>query len=173
MRRETGHHRDTIRKTLEDSAGPQHTLRKPRTSPVIDPVEPIIDQWLAEDEQRPRKQRHTARQIYERLRTEYGFEGGESTVRGYVGQRGKQMRSEVLIPLVYEPGRLAHVDFGETQVAIAGEQVTAQLFCLLMGYSKQLFVTALRMQAQEAFSEGHVKAFDFLGGVPRVLVYDT
>jgi hypothetical protein len=65
------------------------------------------------------------------------------------------------------------VDFGEAQVVIAGEPVTAQLFCLRMGYSKQPFVTALPTQAQEAFFEGHVRAFDFLGGVPQVLVYDN
>jgi transposase len=139
----------------------------------MDPVKPIIDQWLAEDEHRPRKQRHTARRIYDRLRTEYGFEGGESTVRRYVGQRRKRRLSQVFIPLAYEQGQIAQVDFGEAQVVIAGERVTAQLFCLRMGYSKQPFVTALPNQAQEAFFEGHVRAFDFLGGVPRVLVYDN
>lgn len=173
MQRETGHHRDTIRKVLGDSSVPQYTLRKPRPSPVMDPVKPIIDQWLAEDERRPRKQRHTARRIYERLRTEYGFEGAESTVRGYVGQRRKQVRSQVFIPLAYEPGQIGQVDFSEAQMVIAGEQVTAQLFCLRMGYSKQPFVTALPTQAQEAFFEGHVRAFDFLGGAPRTLVYDN
>lgn len=167
IQREPGHHRDTIRKTLGDSLVPQYTLQKPRPSPVMDPVKPIIDQWLAEDEHRPRKQRHTARRIYDRLRTEYGFEGGESTVRRYVGQHRKRRLSQVFIPLAYEQGQIAQVDFGEGQVVIAGERVTAQLFCLRMGYSKQPFVTALPNQAQEAFFEGHVRAFDFLGGYTR------
>lgn len=173
IQRETGHHRETIRKALEDGSVPQYTLKRSRPSPVLDPVKPIIDRWLAEDEDRPRKQRHTAKRIYERLTTEYGFTGGESTVRRYVGQCRKRMRSQVFIPLAYAPGRTGQVDFGEAQVVIAGEQLTAQLFCLRLGYSKQPFVTALPTQAQEAFFEGHVRAFAFLGGVPQELVYDN
>ena len=173
IQRETGHHRETIRKALEDGAVPEYQLKQSRPSPVLDSVKPIIDRWLLEDEQRPRKQRHTARRIYERLTTEYGFTGSESTVRRYVGQCRKRKRARLFIPLAYTPGHIAQVDFGEAQVVIAGEQLMAQLFCLRLGYSKQPFVTALPTQAQEAFFEGHVRAFDFLGGVPRELVYDN
>ena len=119
IQRETGHHRKTIRQALEDGSVPQYALKRSRPSPVLDPVKPIIDRWLAEDEARPRKQRHTARRIYERLTTEYGFTGGESTVRRYVGQRRKRMRSQVFIPLAYAPGRTGQVDFGEAQVSRA------------------------------------------------------
>jgi len=173
IQRETGCHRQTIRKALEDGTVPRYTLKQSRPCPVLDPVKPIIDQWLAEDQHRPPKQRHTAKRIYERLTTEYGFQGAESTVRRYVGQRRKEMRAQVFIPLSYTPGQTAQVDFGEAQVIIAGEKLTAQLFCLRLGYSKQPFVTALPTQAQEAFFEGHVRAFDFLGGVPREIVYDN
>jgi len=173
IQRETGCHRQTIRKALEDGTVPQYALQRPRPCPVLDPVKPIIDRWLAEDLERPRKQRHTARRIYERLTTEYGFQGAESTVRRYVGRRRKELRSQVFIPLSYAPGQTAQVDFGQAQVVIAGERLTAQLFCLRLGYSKQPFVTALPTQAQEAFFEGHVRAFQFLGGVPREIVYDN
>jgi transposase len=173
IQREMGYHRETIRQALEGGEVPRYNLQEPRPSPVLDAVKPVIDQWLAEDQDRPAKQRHTAKRIYERLTTEYHFAGAESTVRRYVGQRRKQLRTQVFIPLEYEPGRLAQVDFGEAQVIIAHEQVTAQLFCLRLGYSKQPFVTALPTQAQEAFFEGQVQAFAFLGGVPRVLVYDN
>jgi transposase len=173
IQRELGYHRETIRKALEDGSVPQYTQRRARPSPVMDPVKPIIDRWLAEDESRPRKQRHTAKRIYDRLRVEYGFTGGASTVRRYVGQRRKVMRAQVFIPLAYAPGHTGQVDFGEAEVTIAGERLTAQLFCLRLGYSKQSFVTALPTQAQEAFFEGHVRAFEFLGGVPQTLVYDN
>jgi transposase len=173
IQRETGYHRKTIRKALEDGSVPQYPRRKGRSSPVLGPVKPIIDQWLSEDQGRPSKQRHTAKRIYERLTTEYGFRGAESTVRYYVGQCRKQRRSQVFIPLSYAPGQTAQVDFGQAQVIIAGERVTAHLFCLRLGYSKQPFVTAVPSQAQEAFFEGHVRAFEFLGGVPRELVYDN
>lgn len=143
IQRETGYHRETIRKALEDGEAPKYILQEPRPSPVLDPVKGIIDQWLAEDQNRPPKQRHTAKRIYERLTTEHHFTGAESTVRRYVGQRRKQMRSQVFIPLSYAPGQTAQVDFGQAQVVIADEQLTAQLFCLRLGYSKQPFVTAL------------------------------
>jgi len=173
IQRETGYHRRTIRNVLEDGDVPKYTLSKTRPSPVLDPVKPIIDRWLTEDQGRPPKQRHTAKRIYERLTTEYGFQGAESTVRCYVGQRRQEAQSQVFIPLSYTPGQTAQVDFGQAQVLIAGERLTAQLFCLRLGYSRQPFVTAVPTQAQEAFFEGHVRAFDFLGGVPRELVYDN
>jgi transposase len=173
IQRETGYHRQTIRKALQDGEVPRYQLKGSRPSPVLGPVRPIIDRWLEEDQGQPRKQRHTAKRIYERLTNEYGFDGAESTVRHYVGQRRKQMRNKVFIPLEYAPGQIGQMDFGQAQVIIAGEQLIAHLFCLRLGYSKQPFVTALPSQAQEAFFEGHVRAFDFLGGVPHVLVYDN
>ena len=61
------------------------------------------------------------------LTTEYGFSGAESTVRHYVGQCRKKLRSKVFIPLEYPPGKIGQVDFGQAQVVIAGEPVTAHL----------------------------------------------
>jgi transposase len=173
IQRETGYHRQTIRKALQDGEVPRYQAKDARKSPVLDPVKPIIDRWLDEDQDRPPKQRHTAKRIHERLTTEYGFQGAESTVRRYVGQRRKKMRAQVFVPLDYAPGQIGQVDFGQAQAVIAGEQVTTQLFCMRLGYSKQPFVSAVPSQAQEAFFEGHVRAFGFLGGVPRVLVYDN
>jgi transposase len=173
LQRETGHHRGTIRKALQDGLVPEYARQGPRPCPVLDPVKGIIDRWLEEDLDRPAKQRHTAKRIYARLRSEYGFQGAASTVRGYVGRCRRQTRAQVFIPLGYVPGQIAQVDFGAAQVIVAGEQWSAHLFCLRLGYSKQPFVMALPSQAQEAFFEGHVRAFSFLGGVPRTLVYDN
>lgn len=173
IQRETGYHRQTIRKALQDGEVPRYARRQRQGRPVLGAVVEVIEQWLREDQQQPPKQRHTAKRIYERLRTEYNFAGAESSVRHYVSQRRKHLRSEVFIPLGYQPGEMAQVDFGEAGVVIAGERVTAQLFCLRLCYSKQPFMLGLPTQAQEAFFLGHVKAFEFLGGVPQVLVYDN
>lgn len=175
IRRETGHHRRTIRKALGDGMKPEYQRRKAHPRPVMGPVEAIIDQWLEKDKTQPPKQRHTAKRIHERLKEEYGFGGAESTVRYYVAQRRREMGNgnDVFIPLSYAPGQMAQVDFGEGEVIISGQQLTAQIFCLRLCYSKQAFVMALPTQSQEAFFEGHVRAFDFLGGVPRQLVYDN
>ncbi len=175
IHRETGHHRRTIRKALEDGMKPEYQRRKPQAQPVMAPVKIIIDQWLEKDKTQPPKQRHTAKRIHERLKTEYEFNGAESTVRHYVAQRRRELGNgnDVFIPLVYAPGHMAQVDFGAAEIIIAGEQLTAQIFCLRMCYSKQSFVMALPNQSQESFFEGHVRAFDFLGGVPGQLVYDN
>lgn len=173
IQRETGCHRKTIRKALEDGMVPEYNEKAPRPTPALTPVKGIIDQWLAEDEKQPSKQRHTAKRIYERLRDEYSFPGAESSIRRYVGQVRRQLRNEVFIPLSFAPGQLAQVDFGEAAVCISRQQLIAQLFCLRMGYSKQTFVMALPSQSQESFFLGHVRAFAFLGGVPRQLVYDN
>ena len=79
--REGRHNRRTVRKSLHDARPPRYTLRVPRRRPVLEPFLAVIDQWLREDEGRPPKQRHTARRVYERLVSEFGFTGGESTVR--------------------------------------------------------------------------------------------
>jgi len=142
IQRELGYHRSTIRKALEGGEVSVYRQLAPRPSPVLEAVKAVIDHWLQEDRHKPPKQRHTAKRIHERLVQEYGFAGAESTVRRYVGQRRKGMRTQVFVPLEYEPGQIAQVDFGEAQVILAGELVTAQLFCLRLGYSKLPFVTA-------------------------------
>ena len=175
IHRETGHHRVTIRKALADGLVGKYELKGSRACPVLDRVKPVIATWLAEDAKRPRKERHTAKRIWDRLCTEHGFAGGVSTVRRYVGQRRRELgqKQEVFIPLSYAPGQVGQVDFGEVKFMLCGEPVRAHLFCLRLGYSKQPFVMGLPCQAQECFLEGHVRAFEFLEGVPHILVYDT
>ena len=103
-----------------------------------------------------------------------GFTGSESTVRGYVGQvRQTQRRPDVFLPLEFDPGQDAQVDWGEAEVELADERVTVQLFVMRLCYSRRLFVRAYPAQKQEAFFDGHVFAFQFFGGVPHTLSYDN
>ena len=166
------HSRKTVRKALADASPPAYTRRELPHQPVIEPVKDIIDGWLAEDSFRPRKQRHTAHRVYERLRDEHGFTGAESTVRRYVRtQRGKNTRT--FIPLCYDPGKDAQADFGEAVVIMDGKEVKVQEFHIQLCYSKRRFVIALPFQKQEAFLSAHVKAFDFFGGIPHRISYDN
>jgi len=173
IHRETGCHRRTIRNALSDVLVPQYSLKESRPEPVLSPVKGIIDQWLKEDEKQPLKQRHTAKRIYERLKAEYGFLGVEPTIRKYIGQVPRELHSEVFIPLSYAPGQTTQVDFGEAHAIIGGRQTKSQLFCMKLGYSKQPVAVAMPNQSQESFFEGHVRAFTFLGGVPKEIVYDN
>jgi transposase len=170
--RRLGHSRKTIRKALEQSVPPGYRRTQPIQRPVIEPVQGIIDAWLEEDQKQPRKQRHTAQRIYERLRDEYGFAGSASTVRRYVRQR-EATRGEVFFPLQFDPGEEAQVDWGEAWCVIQGEQRKVMLFCMRLCHSRAAFVRAYERQNQESLLDGHVRAFQYLGGVPRRLAYDN
>jgi transposase len=103
--------RDTVRKALKHPEPPPYTCSQPRLAPVFGPFQPIVDGIVAADEQAPRKQRHTASQLFRRLRDEYGYTGGYDQVRRYVQTRRLNHR-ETFIPLEHLPGRRAEADFG-------------------------------------------------------------
>lgn len=165
--------RRTIRKALAQPIPAPYTRRQPRAAPVLGPYQAQIDQLLAESAQLPRKQRYTAHKIFLELRKE-GYPGSEGTVRRYVAQqRSAQRRVEVYLPLEFDPGEDAQVDWGEAEVVLAGERVTVQLFHMRLNHSHARFAMAFPFQKQEAFFAGHIAAFHFFGGVPHTLTYDN
>lgn len=164
--------RQSVRKALASAEMPRYHLAKARPCPTMDPFRDIIQNWLAQDQQAPRKQRHTARRIYDRLVEEYGFVGAQSTVRHYVAQVRPKMR-EVFIPLEAGWGQQAQVDWGQGTVHIGTSQAVAHLFCIRMRASGVPFAWAAPTERLEAFMEGHCRAFTWLGGVPRECLYDN
>lgn len=170
--RNLGVARQTVRKALRSSEIPKYTLTKEKPSPVLDPYKAIIAEWLEQDKIAPKKQRHTARRIYQRLRDEYGYEGSEPTVRRYV-QILKQSKKEEHIPLTADWGEQAQVDWGRAKVYLDGKLTEVSLFCLRLKASLVPFVWAAPTEKLEAFLEGHKLAFQWLGGVPERLVYDN
>jgi len=170
--RELRHSRKTIAKALQHASPPGYRRQKPPPRPVLDPFLSIIDAWLEADRQQPRKQRHTGTRIYERLRDEYGFSGSVSAVRRYLAQR-KQTQGEVFFPLQFDAGEEGQVDWGEAWCWLNGEEQKVFLFCLRLCYSSSSYVRAYWQESLECFLDGHVHAFDFLGGVPRRLAYDN
>ena len=101
----------TVAKMLAFSVPPGYRRSRPPARPKLDPFTGIIDEILAADEGRPRKQRHTSKRIFERLRDEHGYCGGITIVKDYVLARRLRHR-EVFVPLRHDPGH-AQVDFGE------------------------------------------------------------
>jgi transposase len=171
--RELGHSRKTVRKAIASAEPVRYVQNVPREAPVLGPHKGRIDELLAENEDLPRKQRYTSHKIYEAIEGD-GYRGAESTVRGYVAMRRKEKkRWEVFIPLEFDPGTDGQVDWGEAVVEMGGERITVELFVMRLCYSRRLFTMAFPAQKQEAFFEGHVRAFHFFGGVPRRLSYDN
>ena len=148
-----GLHRDTVRKMLAHSVPPGYRRRKPPTRPKIGPYTGVIDRILEDDPvsstgqalNLPKKQRHTAKRIHERLRDEYGFDGGYTIVKDYVRKHRRRTR-EMFVPLVHPPGH-AQCDFGEAWAVIGGVKQKIHFF-VLDPWTDQVYewLTADRLQ---------------------------
>ena len=149
--REYGIHWQTLQKILRQTEPAPFRLRQPRRRPKLDPFLPVIHQILEADRSAPKKQRHTAERIYQRLRDEHGYTGGRTVVRNAVAE-WRRSQAEVFVPLAHPPGE-AQVDFGEAQVMVAGEAVTASLFVLTLPHSDAFFVRAYPKECTESFQD--------------------
>lgn len=171
-----GVHRRTVRQALASALPPPRKAYRARPRPAIDAWAAVIDAWLVADQDVPRKQRHTARRVWQRLVVEHGAVLAEVTVSRYVARRRLELGLagvEVAIGQTHLPGAEAEVDFGEFYATIAGRAVKCWMFVLRLSHSGRAFHVAFTTQAQEAFLEGHVLAFARLGGVPALVRYDN
>jgi transposase len=167
------HSRRLIRKAIDHAQPEGYQLKQERPAPVLAPYKPKIDALIEESEQLPRKQRYTGHKIYQLLQAE-GYQGSEGSVQHYVSQQRKaRKRHKAYLPLEFEPGQDAQVDWGEVIAEIGGERQSVQVFVMRLNHSKARFVMAFPFQKQEAFFEGHIRAFHFFGGVPRRITYDN
>jgi len=156
---------------LQYAVPPGYQRQQPIKRPKLGPWVGVIDAILEDDKQRPAKQRHTAKRIFERLKEEHGFTGGYTIVKDYV--RSAELHSrEMFIPLTHAPGE-AQVDFGEALVVIAGVERKAHYLAMDLPHSDDCFVAAFPAETTEAFLEGHVRAFAYFGGVPTRILYDN
>ena len=129
---------------------------------------------MESDRTAPAKQRHSGTRIHQRLVEEHGFVGSAATVRRCVRRLSQKDRvQEVPLVLSFEAGQEGQVDWGEAQVIENGVETTVYLFEMRLPYSKASFVRAYRRMTLESFLDGHVRAFEFFGCVPRRLAYDN
>ena len=171
-----GVHRRTVRQALVAALPPPRKRPDGRRAPKLGPYRALIDGWLVADREAPRKQRHTARRVWQRLVDEEGVEVSERQVSRYVRARRRELGEpveEVFVPQVHEPGIEAEVDWGEAVVELAGERRSVHLFLMRACYSGAAFVIAFERQTQQAFLEAHVEAFCFFGGVFATIRYDN
>ena len=161
----------TVDKMMSFSVPPGYVRTKPPVRPKLDPFIAIIDKILADDKGVHKKQHHTSKRIFERLRDEHGFTGGVTIVKDYVA--GWQQRSrEMFVPLVHPPGH-AQADFGEAIGVIGGVEQKIHYFAFDLPHSDATFVVAYPAETTEAFCDGHVQAFAFFDGIPQSILYDN
>src|SRR5258705_4188296 len=171
-----GVHRRTVRQALDDAVPPPREVDPARPRRAFDGWVAVIDAWLIADEDAPRKQRHTARRIWQRLVAEHQATLSEVTVSRYGARRRVELglaTREVAIPQTHLAGAEAEVDLGEFYATIAGLVVKCWMFVMRLSHSGKAFHIAFATQAQEAFLEGHVLAFEYFGGVPGRVRYDN
>ena len=169
--RQFGIARETVRKMQRYSAPPGYQRKKPVQRPKLGPWIGVIDQILKEDESQPKKQRHTAKRIWDRLKEEHGFPGGYTIVKDYV-REARRRQQEMFVPLAHPPGD-AQADFGEALVVVGGKRQKGHFLCVDLPHSDDCFVMAFPAERTEAFCEGHNHAFAYFGGIPRNIVYDN
>lgn len=168
--RETGMHWETLKKILEHASPPGYQRNKSPKKPKIDPYLDRIRQIIEQDKLVHKKQRHTAKRIWEVLQ-EQGFAGGYTIVKDAVRELRRTMK-EVYMPLIHRPGE-AQVDFGHALVKMAGVLRKICFFVMALPYSDAFFIRAYERECTETFWDGHVRAFEFFGGVARRISYDN
>jgi len=169
--RHFGISRDTVRKMMAYSVPPGYRRQAPVRRPKLDAFIPIIDQWLEADRVVPRKQRHTAKRVFDRLRDEHGFTGGYTIIKDYMRARDRHGQ-EMFVPLAHPAGH-GQADFGEAVVVIGGVEQKAHFFVLDLPHSDACYVRAYPAAVAEAWVDGHIHAFAFFGAVPQSIVYDN
>lgn len=167
------HSRRLVRKALEHPIPEKYHLGQPKKAKVLGQYQQRILDLLQESQKLPRKQRYTAHKIYEILVKE-GYTGCEGYIHNFICRTKKKLQAgKAYLPLEFDAGQDAQVDWGEAVVILAGVEVKVQFFVMRLNYSRVRFVKAYPFQKQEAFLEAHEVGFHFLGGVPHRIAYDN
>lgn len=167
--------RGTVAKYLKiDDYSPKPPSAHHRTRPVLSGFESTIIRWLEDDKNAPRKQRHTAVRIFERLTAEEGYEGTYSPVQCFVKKyrADQQSVSDGFMELQWPPGTV-QVDFGQADALIAGQRQTLHMLVVSFPYSNMRFVQAYRGETAECVCHGLRSIFQQVGGVPTLMVFDN
>jgi transposase len=163
-------HWETLQKMLSHSRPPGYR-RLRRQDRKIDAHRKWVCRILEGDPELPRKQRHSAKRIFERLKTERNYGGGYTGSKELVAEI-QTIKREVFVPLSHRPGE-AQADFGHALINVRGTLKKCPFFVMSLPYSDAFYVRVFERECTENFWEGHVRAFGFFGAVPGRISYDN
>ena len=163
--RETGYHRNTVRKYLTAQTMPASASRRPQPG-KLDPYKSYIQNRIAEYPL-------TAARIFREIQ-EMGFDGQYTIVKDYI----REIRSPTSVPAVYryetKPGVQAQVDWGECgHLEVDGRQRNLYCFSMILGYSRMRYVVFTLSTDTPTLIQCHLDAFDYFGGYTEEILYDN
>ena len=172
---EYGIHRRMIRQAISSALPPPRKGSSRVPVVLTHALRGVIDGWLATDRDAPRKQRHTARRIYVRLREEHAFPGAEVTVRRYVRLHRREMGmvGKAFVPQVHAICEEGEVDWYDAFVDFPSGRQGVGIFQMRSCYSGDEFHMAFPRKTQQAFLEGHAAAFSYFAGIFHQVRYDN
>ena len=167
--------RNTVGKYVNAGLDPRPAPRPAPKSPTMEPWADLVDEWLLQDQSMPRKQRHKATTVFERLE-ELGFEGSYSTVQRYVRRWRKEhpdpLAKRGYLELEWAPG-IAQADFGRAVAEIDGKRVDVHVLVLSFPHANARFCVDLPAERAECLCEGLLLIFEHIGAVPHTIVFDN
>ena len=172
--RELGVDRGTVAKYARQEDCSPRPRKDRRYGRKTDAFEHVIDRWLEADRMMPRKQRHTAKRVYDRLVAEHGFDGSYSGVRRYVKawREANREASDGYLRLEWDPG-VMQVDFGVALADVAGRERSVHFLVASLPYSNMRYAVAMPGENAECLCAGLSMVFERMGGVPAVLIMDN
>ena len=169
--------RQTVKKYCEGSTHPEVRKAYQREACVLtNDVNAFILSCFKEDEdEKLKKQKHTAKRIYDRLVEEKAFTGSYSSIRIAVRslKAERTVPPQSSVPLSYTPGEAVQIDWGEATIYLDGQKTKVHTFCGRLCYSCDIFVQVYKAANEETFLEAQQLMFDFFGGIPRRLIFDN
>ena len=167
--------RPTVRKHCRTRSEPVYHRSKQPT-PMLGAFENTLEAWLRTERLLPKRQRRTARRLFEGLQAE-GYRGAYDSVQRYV-QRWKAAKSGpaltgAFVPLAFAPGEVCQFDWSHEHVELGGVMQIIKVAHFRLAFSRQMFVVAYPRETQEMVFDAHNRAFAFFGGVPLRMVYDN
>lgn len=166
--------RNTVYKYIDEvDLSPKMPVKSIRSS-VLDPYKDLIVSWLEQDCHTWKKQRHTAKRIWERLIEEEHLQVSESTVRHYVCKLKKELKfpKDEYLDLIWAPGE-SQADFGEADFYVCGTRMRLSYFVLTFPFSNVGLAQVFPGENAECVCQALKNIFEFIGGVPIRIVFDN
>ncbi|MCX5881272.1 MAG: IS21 family transposase [Deltaproteobacteria bacterium] len=161
-----GIHRETVKKYLQENRPPGELRRENHKESILAPFQQTIEDFLHQDNYR-------STWLYNQI-LKMGYSGGYDTVKNFVRSIKSRLQRQAYIRFETIPGFQAQVDWADFQVIQSSALVlTFYLFIMVLGFSRAIYAELLTSCTMQAFMEAHMRAFQYLGGVPMEILYDN